>query len=345
VLPGALGQAVLDAYLLCRIADTVEDAPDMQPERKAELFDDFLAAFDSPDARQRFVDGVKPLRGEQAHLALTHNSDLVLAHFATLPPRTQAVVRKWVTEMVVGMRKFVLLYPNGIRIQTVEEYKEYCYYVAGTVGYMLTDLWHEHSPSISERRYAILRERCRAFAEALQTVNILKDVATDAEKENSIYVPEELLRAQGSTHSRILSPELIASNREALTQLIPACVARSRGSALPICWPHSRRAVSIRLFCILPLLLAYATLRDPRAEHRDAQAWRIGEDLTARGEVTAHDRRDARNEQQRSALAGRARPSPSVRAGIRLKEAPLRDQRNAISDQESPFRSPIAFRC
>ena len=51
VLPGELGQAVLDAYLLCRIADTVEDAPDMLPERKAALFDDFLAAFDDRPRR------------------------------------------------------------------------------------------------------------------------------------------------------------------------------------------------------------------------------------------------------------------------------------------------------
>ncbi|MBL0169445.1 MAG: phytoene/squalene synthase family protein [Gemmatimonadaceae bacterium] len=261
VLPGPLGQAVLDAYLLCRIADTVEDALDMPPERKAELFDDFLAAFDSPAALRKFLDGVQSLQGDTAHLTLTHNCDLVLAHFAQLPVATQAMVRKWVAEMVVGMRKFVLLYPNGIRIQTVEEYKEYCYYVAGTVGYMLTDLWHEHSPSIGTRQYAILRERCRAFAEALQTVNILKDVAIDAEKENSVYVPEELLRAQGSTQSRILAPELIAKNREALAQLIQLAwhdLEEARNYLLLI----PRRAVSIRLFCILPLLLAYATLRD-----------------------------------------------------------------------------------
>lgn len=260
-LPGDLGQAVLDAYLLCRIADTVEDAPDIAPERKAAMFDDFLSGFASPDALARFLADVQSLRGDEAHLALTHNTDLVLAHFAKLPTATQAVVRKWVTEMVIGMRKFVLLYPNGIRIQTIDEYKEYCYYVAGTVGYMLTDLWHEHSSSIGSQRYAILRERCRAFAEALQTVNILKDVAVDAEKENSIYVPEELLRAHGSTQSRILSPELIAKNREALTQLIQLAwhdLEEARNYLLLI----PRRAVSIRLFCILPLLLAYATLRD-----------------------------------------------------------------------------------
>src|SRR5690606_17152532 len=117
-----------------------------------------------------------------------------------------------VIEMAMGMRKFVLLYPSGIRIQTVEEYREYCYYVAGTVGYMLTDLWHAHASSIDAKRHAVLRERCRAFAEALQTVNILKDVAADAEQENSVYIPEELLRAQGSTHGSILAPELVAQN-------------------------------------------------------------------------------------------------------------------------------------
>ena len=126
VLPGALGQAVLDAYLLCRIADTVEDAPAVDPQVKADLLDAFLAAFDDPAALERFLQGVKPLVGNEAHLALTLNADLVFEHFAGLPPRTRAVVQKWVAEMAMGMRKFVLLYPDGIRIQTVDEYKEYC---------------------------------------------------------------------------------------------------------------------------------------------------------------------------------------------------------------------------
>jgi farnesyl-diphosphate farnesyltransferase len=92
-------------------------------------------------------------------------------------------------------------------------------------------------------------------------VNILKDVAVDAEKENSVYVPEELLRAQGSSQSSILAPELLAKNREALTQLIQLAwhdLEEARTYLLLI----PRRAISIRLFCILPLLLAYATLRD-----------------------------------------------------------------------------------
>ncbi len=160
-----------------------------------------------------------------------------------------------------GMRKFVLLYPNGIRIQTLDEYKEYCYYVAGTVGYMLTDLWHEHSHAVSESVYARLREKSRQFGEALQTVNILKDVATDAEHENSIYIPEHALRAHGSGHATILSAAHSQANHAALTDLVKLAWADLE-DAVRYLLMVPRRAWSIRTFCVWPLLFAFATLRD-----------------------------------------------------------------------------------
>jgi len=261
VLPGDLGRAVLTAYLICRIADTVEDAPGMSPEAKGPLFDALIACFDGPAHADAYPALAAAVTGEPAHLALVRHADLVFAWFFTLPPRTQAIVRRWVTEMAVGMKKFVFLYPLGIRIQTLDEFREYCYYVAGTVGYLLTDLWHEHSPAISAARYERLRERCRGFAEALQTVNILKDVAHDARVENSIYVPEQLLREHGSSQAALLVPEREAESRGAIERLIRLAWAdldEARTYLLLI----PRRAVAIRLFCILPLLFAYATLRD-----------------------------------------------------------------------------------
>ena len=99
---------------------------------------------------------------------------------------------------------------------------------------MLTDLWHEHSPSIGARQYAVLRERCRAFAEALQTVNILKDVARDAEHENSIYIPEQLLRAHGSAHDTILASDRVAREPRGARDAGAARLAGSRsGDGVP----------------------------------------------------------------------------------------------------------------
>src|SRR3569833_3028527 len=50
LLPGALGAAVRDAYLLCRIADTIEDAPNRSAVEKAELLDTLDRSFDDAAA-------------------------------------------------------------------------------------------------------------------------------------------------------------------------------------------------------------------------------------------------------------------------------------------------------
>ncbi|HEY4216634.1 MAG TPA: phytoene/squalene synthase family protein [Gemmatimonadaceae bacterium] len=261
ILPGDLGAAVRCAYLICRIADTIEDEPSLPAAEKAELLDSLTACFATENSVDEFVRRSAVVGGEAAHVRLVRNSDLVFVAYRALPPATREHLQRWVAEMIAGMRKFVLVYPRGIRIQSLDEYKEYCYYVAGTVGYLLTDLWHEHSSSINTRRYEILRTRCRAFAEALQTVNILKDVARDAEHENSIYIPEQLLRDHGSAHTTILASNRAAENRAALAPLVQlAWHDLDQATAYLLAIP--RRAVAIRLFCALPLLFAYATLRD-----------------------------------------------------------------------------------
>lgn len=261
LLPGELGAAVRCAYLICRIADSVEDEPRLAAADKASLLDSLATCFDDAHAVDAFVVRAAKLSGDPAHVGLVRRTDLVFIAYRALPERTRSHVRHWVREMIAGMRKFVLLYPHGIRIQSLDEYKEYCYYVAGTVGYLLTDLWHEYSSSISATRHTILRERCRAFAEALQTVNILKDVVRDAEHENSIYIPEQLLRENGSSQALILAPHRATENRAALSALI-RLAWHDLDQATVYLLAIPRRAVSIRIFCALPLLFAFATLRD-----------------------------------------------------------------------------------
>ena len=261
LLPGELGAAVRCAYLLCRIADSIEDEPALAAIDKASLLDAFGDCFDDDDAVNVFVARAADLRGDPAYVRLVRGTNQVFVAYQSLPDRTRGSVRHWVREMIAGMQKFVLLYPHGIRIQTLNEYKEYCYYVAGTVGYLLTDLWYEYSSSIGAARYGILRERCRAFAEALQTVNILKDVVRDAEHENSVYIPQELLLKNGSSQELILAPDSVRQNCAAMATLTrlgwdDLDLATAYLLAIP------RRAVSIRIFCALPLLFAYATLRD-----------------------------------------------------------------------------------
>ncbi|AGY58658.1 phytoene/squalene synthase family protein [Gloeobacter kilaueensis] len=260
-LPGRLGRAVLCSYLLMRIADTLEDDPIASASQKVSLLARFMACFEAAEAADKFPGETGGVNGESAHVQLVQHADLVFQVYRTLPEPTRRIIQRWVDEMVVGMKKFVTLYPHGIRIQTLEEYNDYCYYVAGTVGHLLTDLWHEHSGSIDHDRYRTLLADCEAFGEALQTVNILKDIAWDAEHENSIYIPEHSLREHGSSQQTLLSDSHLEKNRAALAELVELAWA-DLDAALTYLLAIPRQAVPIRLFCILPMLFAYATLRE-----------------------------------------------------------------------------------
>jgi farnesyl-diphosphate farnesyltransferase len=261
LLPARLEMPVRLGYLLCRIADTVEDDLALSPERKAELLDEFATCFDDAAAADAFGETIHELTSSDAYVDLVAATGEVFTLYRNLDTRTKAILRKWIEEMVRGMRRFVVEHPRGIRIGTVPEFHQYCYFVAGTVGHLLTDLWHHHSSAVDDRVYGKLLEDCEPFGEALQSVNILKDIAWDAERENSIYVPSELLAAQGSGHDLLLHDARRKANRAALEPLCRIAqddIERSLRyiENLPL------MAVRIRLFCVLPVLFAVATMRE-----------------------------------------------------------------------------------
>jgi len=261
VLPGDLGKAVLVGYLLCRIADTVEDDGTATAARRQALLARFVMCFEDPAAAESFASEASDIAAADAYLDLLRGTKLVFDLLHSLPPKSAAIVERWTREMAAGMSEFVGRYPAGIRIQTMPEYRRYCYYVAGTVGHLLTDLWYCHSRLFSKRDHARLLVNCEAFGEALQTINILKDIAWDIEHENAAFVPEELFLARGSSHSTMLEPRRQIQNREALVALVELAKDDLRKSldyfnALP------KMAFQIRLFCLLPVLFAVATLRE-----------------------------------------------------------------------------------
>src|SRR5581483_2033698 len=93
------------------------------------------------------------------------------------------------------------------------------------------------------------------------TVNILKDIAWDAEHENAIYIPARTLAEHGSGHDTLLSATHLAGNQAAVAGFIDLAW-NDLDEALEYLFRLPRRAVAIRAFCVLPLLYAHATLRD-----------------------------------------------------------------------------------
>ena len=189
-LRGSLRNAVITSYLLCRIADTIEDDPSTSTKKRSKMFDLLLNCLEKNHSIQPFKDlSISTINGDKAHLELLRMADDVMVVYRSLDPQIRQVINRWVGEMIRGMKKFIVRYPNGIHVQTLEEYKEYCYYVAGTVGHLLTDLWKLYSPKINDQTYKVLDRLSNAFGEGLQTVNILKDIAVDREEGKRCFSP------------------------------------------------------------------------------------------------------------------------------------------------------------
>jgi farnesyl-diphosphate farnesyltransferase len=89
-LPGKLGSAVRCSYLICRIADTIEDDTELAAEAKASLLDLLTASFDDADAAARLVEHASTLHAQPAYRRLIEHSDLVFAAFRDLKREPRA---------------------------------------------------------------------------------------------------------------------------------------------------------------------------------------------------------------------------------------------------------------
>ena len=255
--------SVLTGYLFCRIIDTIEDDKRMPAHEKAkslEQFKDLLNNYSDAKCNEFTQKTLLGMAPKEHDASLFFNSKQVFKIFQSLSFRSQDILKKWVSEMAFGMAEFVTRYPLGIRIQSLEEYRRYCYYVAGTVGHLLTDIWKESSILISKSSYHKLKSLAEPFGEALQTTNILKDILWDYKEEQAIFFPEEILTKHGSSHAHLFSPDFAKETKFAMEEMLKLARDDVRFSLEYIRHiPHM--CLRIRLFCSIPILLAIPTLK------------------------------------------------------------------------------------
>jgi len=163
------------AYLLCRIVDTVEDCESIPTESKCRYlldFSDRLTGAAHPGlAREIFPE---PATWDE-HLTL--NESAILAMIRSFPEPIQEIIIRYVQEMVEGMVMFLKLQDkNGIlHFESDEQLDQYCYYVAGTVGLMMNEIF----AIISGTDKAASKESAVELGIGLQLTNIVKDIRKD----------------------------------------------------------------------------------------------------------------------------------------------------------------------
>jgi len=257
---------VCTGYLLCRVADTVEDERPIPPADRAALLETFDAMLDpeSPTDVEDFLAearAVHPADGGPEWEVL-ERTDRVVRLVESFDPPVRAAMRSVSREMATGMADFLRRYDDagGLRLRTVSELEDYCWYVAGTVGKLFTNLMSCHGIEWTTRPEP---DDARAFALLLQLVNIAKDVGADRETEGNVYLPGEWLTAEGVDHDAVgkrATPAVARVVERVVDHAADyAPGARRYLSTLP------ENEASVLEAAALPYLLALGTLRELRA--------------------------------------------------------------------------------
>ncbi len=261
-LPKGLRLPVTVAYLLCRIADTIEDSPDLSIEQKKDMLTLYATIFAQNDstAYQQLLGQLHHLPRKTEDEKLTHNLPVVMDVFKTFSPAMQGHISRWVAEMSLGMRKYAQAKQKRrfSFLKSMKELDEYTYYVAGTVGYLLTELFSFYSHKITPMVKSRLEQLAESFGKGLQLVNIIRDTAADLRRGQS-YIPDELLQKYQLTRESIFQKENADRAQQLFNELIRNAV-NHLDKALDYTLTIPKNETRIRLFCILPLFWALRTL-------------------------------------------------------------------------------------
>lgn len=245
-----------NAYLLCRIADTVEDEPALDAADKREYLRRFVGVVAGRVPAGPFATGLRALLSgatTDAEKELVANTALVVHLTHGFRNAQREAILRCVDIMTAGMAEFADRAPEGLG--TVRELDRYCYHVAGVVGEMITDLACEHSGEIASRRnrlYPLSSE----FGRGLQLVNILKDVWEDRSRGVS-WLPREAFGGGPGPPAPVAGDPGFA---EGMLTLVG--IARGRlEAALEYTLTIPRHEPGIRRFLLWTLGMAVLTLR------------------------------------------------------------------------------------
>lgn len=259
-LPKKLRLQVGNAYLLCRITDTIEDEASLTIEQKEIFAGEFISVVKGDAPAEHFASSFSNEFTDttpEAEQDLIRNTVRVvrLTHSFTLPQRR--AIERCVEEMATGMVRFQKQQSlNGLH--DIKELGDYCYYVAGVVGVMLTELFCNYSQSMAKNHEQMLNLAV-SFGQGLQMTNILKDIWEDQQR-GACWLPRDAFSQCD------FEMKDIAANRD------DSCYLAGMEYLIAIATMHLRNALQytlliperekgIRRFCFWAIGMALLTLR------------------------------------------------------------------------------------
>ena len=259
-LPDRLYSVVANAYLLCRIIDTIEDETSLSAEEKRHFCSEFVEVVKYGADAVSFARELAPRLSDQTipaeHELIKRIPDVIrITH--GFPENQRGALSSCVETMANGMPQFQALgLSDGL--STMDDMDRYCYYVAGCVGEMLATLFCEYSAEIAPHEPTLLKLSV-SFGQGLQMTNILKDIWDDR-KRGVCWLPRDIFADFGYDLAELSPTRNNQAFRAGLTQLIS--IAHSHlANALSFTLLIPKHEVGIRNFCLWALGMAVLTLR------------------------------------------------------------------------------------
>lgn len=248
LLPEGMRDGASLGYLLARSSDTIADTASVSVADRITLLDDY----------ERSVQNGEPFIAPDFLLTACTDAEKVLLEQASgifswlqqMDAPVQELVREVLHTIISGQKLDLQRFGNASAAQHMElkddaELLDYCYRVAGCVGEFWTKLgFYSEGPNFSREPLAVMMPWAKHFGQALQLVNILRDLPEDLHT-GRFYLPH--------TSSVSIGEDMLVQHRRWLQQ------ARHL-LADGILYSDALRGRKLRAATVLPALLADETI-------------------------------------------------------------------------------------
>lgn len=259
-LPPGLREVVANAYLLCRIVDTIEDEPCLSSAEKRHFCEQFAAVVGGQSPAASFALDLAPRLSEStpaAERALIREAPRVIAVTRGFNEEQKEALHACVRVMADGMAAFQEA-RTSCGLANLAELDRYCYYVAGVVGEMLTRLFCDYSPEIAKNRETLM-PLAVSFGQGLQMTNILKDIWEDRRR-GACWLPRDVFRDSGFDLGELAPNAYRESFGRGIERLL-GIAHKHLQDALRYTLLVPKRETEIRHFCLWAIGMALLTLR------------------------------------------------------------------------------------
>ena len=259
-LPDTLRDVVSNAYLLCRITDTIEDEPALCTALKQQFWGRFVDVVAGRDDAADFAQKLGASLSSSTTASeydLVANTPRVLRITEGFRAVQRRAIERCVRIMSRGMAEFQQI-DTSAGFEDMAEVDRYCYHVAGVVGEMLTELFCDYSAEMNNRRDELL-PLAISFGQGLQMTNILKDIWEDRRR-GACWLPRDIFFRAGFDLSSLCPGQSDPAFARGLAEVV-AISRQHLEDALRFIEIVPSGETGIRRHCLWALGLAALTLR------------------------------------------------------------------------------------